>query len=442
MKNSENTDDFVTNQEALIKSYFEKWINFSTKPIDRKKSKEAIKAAYRLISNLEPRILFFDSPLQMVKAIIAWTGKDTLYEIKKFIEHNYYEEIKNALLNSRDEMIAISNEMNSIENSKDDETKKSIDLDNIDISYFHDYIERQQFIKDEIDILIESSLGHKLADVYGSIRYKLDCDRIFYGIDTCFICDRPIKLVFTEDDLLYANDGAKVLEYADGFFAYSDYDNSDVMSEIKNSKYQKITKKQAAKIKDYFDKWNNIVLSKQLIDKTISIASIENIYSFLRLSKPEIIYFPNLLRAIKQIEAWKIEEIDFKPNSEIRQLLDCFTTEIESEVIERYGLDWYCEELEELWSNKYQYLLDKVHKNIDNQLPFSRWSDLETKYSLFTELEADRTITIDYAFSVLNIPGSERKEWQLYQDLVINCGWIIFGLDTVLLCNKFPLVYE
>ncbi|WP_144864684.1 hypothetical protein [Hyella patelloides] len=38
------------------------------------------------------------------------------------------------------------------------------------------------------------------------------------------------------------------------------------------------------------------------------------------LTSPEIIYFPSPLAAIKQIEEWKIKQVEFKPNPEIRQL--------------------------------------------------------------------------------------------------------------------------
>ena len=213
----EKKTDSVKQQEALVRSYYERWLNFSTEPINRKKAEEAVKAAYRLINIPEPNILFFDSPKAMVEAIIEWTGKDTLYEIKKFIERYYKEDIRDTLLSSRDERIAIDNEMSSIVNSEDDEIRQLIDLENIDICYFLEYTERLQFREDEIDIHIESSLSEKLEYIYSAIRYKLDCDRIFYGVDTCLICDRPTKLLFTEDDILFANDGAKVLEDSDGF---------------------------------------------------------------------------------------------------------------------------------------------------------------------------------------------------------------------------------
>jgi hypothetical protein len=53
-------------QEALIPIYCDKWIAYtlSTEPINRQKATVAAKAAYKIIGEEEPEIVFFDSPYE------------------------------------------------------------------------------------------------------------------------------------------------------------------------------------------------------------------------------------------------------------------------------------------------------------------------------------------------------------------------------------------
>ena len=58
-------NNLTKQQQALIKSYYDKQIEYSTEPINREKAAKAIEAAYRLINSPKAKILFFDSPLKM-----------------------------------------------------------------------------------------------------------------------------------------------------------------------------------------------------------------------------------------------------------------------------------------------------------------------------------------------------------------------------------------
>jgi len=59
-------------QEALIPVYRKKWrqIALSTQPLNRQKAREAIEAAYALIGEAEPEIIFYDSPKSVLTTII------------------------------------------------------------------------------------------------------------------------------------------------------------------------------------------------------------------------------------------------------------------------------------------------------------------------------------------------------------------------------------
>ena len=62
-------------QQALIPVYREKWrrIAFSIEAIDKQKEAEAIKAAYQLIGEAEPEIIYFDSPYAAAR--YGWWGE-------------------------------------------------------------------------------------------------------------------------------------------------------------------------------------------------------------------------------------------------------------------------------------------------------------------------------------------------------------------------------
>lgn len=58
-------------QTSLISVYRDKWkrIAFSTEKIDRQKVTDIVKTAYRLGEQNEPKIFFFDSPLDAFQRI-------------------------------------------------------------------------------------------------------------------------------------------------------------------------------------------------------------------------------------------------------------------------------------------------------------------------------------------------------------------------------------
>lgn len=67
-----NFEKLTPEQEALIPVYREKWrqIAVSTQRLDRQKACKAIKAAYALIGEAEPEIIFYDSPKAALNTII------------------------------------------------------------------------------------------------------------------------------------------------------------------------------------------------------------------------------------------------------------------------------------------------------------------------------------------------------------------------------------
>jgi hypothetical protein len=73
-------------QEDLIPVIREKWrqIALSTEPINRQKVTQAVNAAYALIGEKEPKLLFFDSPYTAVNTVVCLVlNKQLDYELGK-----------------------------------------------------------------------------------------------------------------------------------------------------------------------------------------------------------------------------------------------------------------------------------------------------------------------------------------------------------------------
>jgi hypothetical protein len=60
-------------QELLLSKYRDKWqkVAVSTRAINRKQVTQTVRDAYNLISRQQPEIIFFKSPLAMIKQI-SW----------------------------------------------------------------------------------------------------------------------------------------------------------------------------------------------------------------------------------------------------------------------------------------------------------------------------------------------------------------------------------
>jgi hypothetical protein len=47
---------------------------------------------------------------------------------------------------------------------------------------------------------------------------------------------------------------------------------------------------------------------------------------------------------------------------------------------------------------------------------------------------------LDFGFSVLNLQIPNQQAWQIYQTLVLSCGWSLFGKKYCLICEKPQII--
>ena len=262
MSKNPTITELTPEQKALIPQYREKWLNIarSTQRIDKEKAAESVKAAFELINEPEPKIFFFDSIFSAINEyndnedLICFGLNDNLFQKLRFpliLDFNQIPEWEFYNLN-RIRNSSVKDPQNYFEGELLD--KLIIDLENEiynsleeqwDLTYFDllESIDEEKFIPMDTqrkyikyDLLIaECSYYDFCISVlnypHDQQRWQIlqnvvkNCPWFFPFQGICFICDRPIKLSFNQENRLHG-DGEPAIEYADGYKVYA---NSGVL---------------------------------------------------------------------------------------------------------------------------------------------------------------------------------------------------------------------
>ncbi|MCF2146992.1 hypothetical protein IQ276_011125 [Desmonostoc muscorum LEGE 12446] len=216
-------------QEALIPVYRDKWraIALSTERIDREKAAEAVKAAYAIIPEPEPTIIFCDSPYASLCLEIDLQLKYSNDKLYSDIEYLLFAQLKNQLgyntlyvLNRR--LNIDINRINQIEFELavllDRELKINCLRYFVDGSIRLDGLLRPYSLFEFCIYVLKCNYNQEIWEVLQNI-YK-HCGRIFAFDNVCMICDRPLHLRFDNQNRLHA-EGEPAIEFIDGFSLYS-----------------------------------------------------------------------------------------------------------------------------------------------------------------------------------------------------------------------------
>ena len=262
MSKNPTITELTPEQKALIPQYREKWRNIarSTQRIDKEKAAESVKAAFELINEPEPKIFFFDSIFSAINEyndnedLICFGLNDNLFQKLRFpliLDFNQIPEWEFYNLN-RIRNSSVKDPQNYFEGELLD--KLIIDLENEiynsleeqwDLTYFDllESIDEEKFIPMDTqrkyikyDLLIaECSYYDFCISVlnypHDQQRWQIlqnvvkNCPWFFPFQGICFICDRPIKLSFNQENRLHG-DGEPAIEHADGYKVYA---NSGVL---------------------------------------------------------------------------------------------------------------------------------------------------------------------------------------------------------------------
>lgn len=246
-------------QKALIPVYQEKWrqIALSTEPIDRQKAIEAVKAAYALIGEKEPKISFYDSPKAALEIVLSegwsfdnneWSPLIQLYDqlilkMPNAIEFGVGYRLANKFQQQMNSQIVQPRRMEDILEQElwlQFESKQSYmwnemigDKRELESS-MRDWARRQLY-QDCIQPGKWVATGSFCDYCISVLNYEppeeqqeqwetfqllvKECGWVYVFYDLCLVCDRPRILSFDNQQRLHA-EGAPAIQYADGFNVY------------------------------------------------------------------------------------------------------------------------------------------------------------------------------------------------------------------------------
>lgn len=249
-------------QRALIPSYLGKWRNIllSSEPIDRKKAEEVVESLYLLVDKKAPKIIFSNSPYTASKEMLLLKAN------QEKLEANLVEDLEICVKNEFKEFatrISLAKELdNYFETDNLFVHLSQLDLDDCDFQVAEYYELLDLIDKDRIDLVslsrsvnqselvwqlwakrinaqaissfdwfvIAATLDLFVSELHGYYDPKLDQVVenvvragviIFPFEDCCFVCDRPTKLSFDNENIFHA-EGEPAVQFADGqsFYFY------------------------------------------------------------------------------------------------------------------------------------------------------------------------------------------------------------------------------
>jgi hypothetical protein len=237
-------------QEAMLPSYRAKWRSLSilTEPINKEKIRVVIKAAYAVSGYCEPEILFYSSPMEAIKKVIA------VENFKAYLGHNinikFIKRVTDHLQHQIRQQLEEQFFVKLLNQIQIPEFPHYSTQSHPRVSYFPSYsvtscLEKQliaDFDQSKLEFTDYSYFtNHLTRPVEGAIWgcmfdfcisvLKLQHDRqkwqvlqelmqhcgfIFQYEKVCIVCDRPCKLSFDQENRLHAK-GEPAMQFTDGY---------------------------------------------------------------------------------------------------------------------------------------------------------------------------------------------------------------------------------
>jgi hypothetical protein len=254
----------------------------------------------------------------------------------------------------------------------------------------------------------------------------------------------------------------------------------------------KLTREQEDLIPVYQDKWKQIILSTERIDRDAAIDAVKQAYALMNLPEPEIFFYESL-RAIgfedkNFLDKHQIFGVDFTSKLVIsieshicNQISKQIKLELQEDLFWKFHtLDdlgnisfqitrdadaHLCIELYKYQMNEYKSVADSLNIVIDDYK--DKFIDLlmliDNYYPEIVQKVSDNEIFLnlifgndykfidpllwgsycsfcDYCINVINCEY-DQKEWELLQSVAINWGWVLPLEKQVIICEK-PLKYS
>jgi len=240
------------------------------------------------------------------------------------------------------------------------------------------------------------------------------------------------------------------------------------------TKMKKLTPEQEALIPVYRDKWRQIALSTERIDRAKAESAIKAAYIANGKPEPEVEFFSSPCVVWKSLSCYWQNYL----GNRLRAIAGLPLTEIPENQLEIYELGKRLFKLNQL-TDVYFYLFQSLQEPLEsvenpleshfkNLVPRSLIEQLDQysqsvrggavysgggiffeamndckylieyqKFCMWTrpEVLAGDAAFLDFGFSVLNYPYDLEK-WEIFQQLIVSCGWIYSYEKTCIVCDR------
>ncbi len=232
---------------------------------------------------------------------------------------------------------------------------------------------------------------------------------------------------------------------------------------------KKLTPEQKALIPVYRDKWRQIALSTERIDRAKAESAIKAAYIANGKPEPEVQFYSSPCVVWKSLSCYWLHSY----GNRLRAIAGLPLTEIPENQLESYelgkrlfklnplaGVDFSSfpslqkpleleSHFENLVPRSLIEQLDRQSRSIIEGAPVYTGDFfietmtgmenfvLQQRFCLWTrpEVLAGDAAFLDFGFSVLNYPY-EREKWEILQELIVSCGWIYSYEKTCIVCDR------
>lgn len=235
------------------------------------------------------------------------------------------------------------------------------------------------------------------------------------------------------------------------------------------TKMKKLTPEQEALIPVYRDKWRQIALSTERIDRAKAESAIKAAYIANGKPEPEVQfysspcvvwkslwcywqhYYGNRLRETaglplteipeNQLESYELGKRLFKFNPLAGVHFSSFTSLQRPLELESHFENLVPRSLIEQLYRQCQSIIEGApvyngHFFLETMMSIENLA-LQQRFCFWTrpEVLACDAAFLDFSFSVLNYPY-DREKWEILQELIVSCGWIYSCKKTCLVCDR------
>jgi len=205
-----------------------------------------------------------------------------------------------------------------------------------------------------------------------------------------------------------------------------------------------LTPEQTALIPIYREKWRQIGLSIEPIDRPIATAAINSAYNIIGFPEPEIIFCDSPYIALQAVEPLRIRDSGLETGSEIRnkihnELYDILRSQLDRKLENEIYSKLYNPLYAQLMNQLHIHVKDEVYTKLAKQLGerFQRFL-IDQAYhnnSIVSELSACHGSWVDFCIDVLNL-DYDRSLYSAFKSLVENCGSIYPFEKKCFVCDR------